>query len=582
MNRPVRPGGGVLRDESKEEEEPPSKRAVVSPSAIAAEIHQTFGPDESSQCMDFLPDFLEDGHFQDLNPYRSKSVAITAAGGDCQPDATLSNDEDDMMMIPSEQSVDALLAQDMAQLSVDEREEISFQLHGISTLQEDKETKESVQRGLTEFNRILLEQEKEATANPKGSLASSMAAYLLAKTKDGDYVQAEKFRLLFLRKARWDIPEAATAIYKHFTIKLELFREELLSKDILYSDLDERAQKLVYSGYVRVLPERDRGGRCVCYLSALSALVAEKDLPKPDDPSEVSDARCRALWYFAMCTLRDEDIQKKGIVLVAHAFGDVLPFYMDLKHLRRTKYIREGIPYTLMGAHFCHHNAMLNHAVNFIRFINGSDTRVRFRCHYSASLEEIKLLLGSYGIPAKYLPESIVDEETGEQKVSVEDHHKHCDQIREQEQMENASAIGVPRRFDVLFGRSGQARTHTGNYRCVHICEMHLQKYERISKFEKTEMAERIVSIIHESDGRFLKPTKYGWEEVDHDLARDKVAHIFRNLRKKQKRGSSSSLSSSAPSQSSSSIDHQEAEEGSSKPALAPEETKKLKRERAT
>ena len=477
----------------------------------------------SSKDFDFLPDFNVDDRpdCQQRNPF-------SKADRGCESNVQISDDDE----LPSEESVDALLAREMAQLSMEQREEINFELHGINSQQE--ETSISIQKGLAALSQVLVEQEQEAVANPKSPLATSMSAYLMAKVKDREYVEAEQFRLLFLRKTRWNIPEAASEIYKHFTIKLELFRDELLSQDILFSDLGEREQKIVYSGYVLMLAERDRAGRSVVIMSPLALMVAEADLPEAD-PLEVIESRSRVVWYMSLCFLRDEEVQRNGVVILVYAVGDILSFYKNLGYLRRFKYIREGIPYKVNSVHFCHSNALLKHFVNFVRLVNGSELRARFRIHYSNSLQEIKLALGSYGIPASSLPHILVDEKTGNQRLSVKDHHKWCAQIREQEQApEDAYVIGVPRRFDVLFGKDKIAKTHTGNYRCVHICQMHLSKYEKASKFEKTEIAERIIGIVHESNGRFLSPTKFGWEEVDDDLARKKIGHFFRRLRSEQ------------------------------------------------
>ena len=505
--------GALDNDKSPKEEGPSSKRS----SSVSEE---SFGSN-----FEFFPEFLRSdssGLYQ-LNPY-------SKTNGEHGPNFQIPDDDE----LPSEESVDALLAHEMAQLSMDEREEINFELHGINSQQE--ETSISIQKGLVALSQVLVEQEQEAVANPDSPLATSMSAYLIAKSKDREYVEAEQFRLLFLRATRWKIPEAANLIYKHLAIKSELFREELLSRDILFSDLDEREQKIVYSGYIRLLPERDRAGRNIVMISPLALMAVEADMPELD-PSEVIESRCRVIWYLSMCFLRDEDLQRNGAVMIPYAVGDMLSFYKNLGFIRRSKYIREGIPYRMVSAHFCHSNPMLKHFVNFVRFVNGQQTRVRFRCHYSSSLSEIALLLGSYGIPASSIPEMTVDPKTGKQKLSVKDHHKWCAQIRQQEQAEDAYVIGVPRRFDVLFGRGAQAKTHTGNYRCVHICEMHLTKYETASKFEKTEIAERIISIIHESNGRFLKPTKCGWEEVDDELAREKISHFFRRLRRGKTQG---------------------------------------------
>jgi hypothetical protein len=83
----------------------------------------------------------------------------------------------------------------------------------------------------------------------------------------------------------------------------------------------------------------------------------------------------------------------------------------------------------------------------------------------------------------------------------------------------------------VLFGRDNAAVRHTGNLRCQHIVLMQYQKYEAASKFGKADISERVVSLINEAGGRFLKPVNGGWTEVERDVAKNKIAHFFRKLR---------------------------------------------------
>ncbi|KAG7369630.1 hypothetical protein IV203_027376 [Nitzschia inconspicua] len=98
--------------------------------------------------------------------------------------------------------------------------------------------------------------------------------------------------------------------------------------------------------------------------------------------------------------------------------------------------------------------------------------------------------------------------------------------------------------FDVLFGR-GKVKDHYGNIYLHKLIAMNQDRYEAAERWEKTVIAEEIVSIIRDRGGRFLKPSKVNaiqtWEVVDIEAAREKVSHTFRSRRPK-----SSSLSSTA------------------------------------
>jgi hypothetical protein len=55
--------------------------------------------------------------------------------------------------------------------------------------------------------------------------------------------------------------------------------------------------------------------------------------------------------------------------------------------------------------------------------------------------------------------------------------------------------------------------------------------YERAKKFDKMQIAQRIVHTVHEYSGQFLKQEGAGWVVVDDVVARDKVSHAFRTRR---------------------------------------------------
>merc|ERR1712113_454413 len=98
----------------------------------------------------------------------------------------------------------------------------------------------------------------------------------------------------------------------------------------------------------------------------------------------------------------------------------------------------------------------------------------------------------------------------------------------------------VPTQSDVLFGKGRKMKQHPGNIACNLLCEEMQEAYESAGKFEKTDIAESIITAVHERGGRFLKATtgsnedadSCGWLEVDRLVAREKISHAFRRLRK--------------------------------------------------
>lgn len=220
--------------------------------------------------------------------------------------------------------------------------------------------------------------------------------------------------------------------------------------------------------------------------------------------------------------------------------------------------LRGALPQRVDAAHYCYNSAILRPFVAGIRLFIDADARFRLRPHYGTP-QSIEFELQTFGIPAEDSPMS------HDGAWSTQRHQEWIAalRLRDENQRENklqqSSTTCSPRRFDVLFGKSKEAREHTGNLRALHLCDMHWSKYEQSSKYGKTEVAEKIVSIIQESNGRFLKSEKGVWVEVSDDVAREKVSHFFRHMRAKMISRRSSSISAS--------------EESTSTPSLASEES---------
>ena len=179
---------------------------------------------------------------------------------------------------------------------------------------------------------------------------------------------------------------------------------------------------------------------------------------------------------------------------------------------------------------------MLRPFVTGILLFVDPTSRFRIRPHFG-TIEDIDFELQTFGIPTNVAPM---------RKDGVwhtEWHQQWLMTLRAREERDRAEArrgnsptvdnIIVPRRFDVLFGRGKTVKTHTGNLRALHLCEMNYHRYESsiTGKNGKTEVAEAILSMIHESGGRFLKPCDDGgWEEVGDEDAREKVSSVLGSL----------------------------------------------------
>jgi hypothetical protein len=157
-----------------------------------------------------------------------------------------------MTMAPMESNetllsaVQSTLAQDLNKISLNEREKVFEDLHGVSGLVD--ESPELVASCLAELEHRI--------ANIRGR-----SAYNAAVSKDSSYTSSRYLRLKFLRAEHFDCKKAAARLVGFFEKKLELFGLDSLARDLLISDLNEEDRKCLQSGLMTLVPEKDKAGR---------------------------------------------------------------------------------------------------------------------------------------------------------------------------------------------------------------------------------------------------------------------------------------------------------------------------------
>jgi hypothetical protein len=238
----------------------------------------------------------------------------------------------------------------------------------------------------------------------------------------------------------------------------------------------------------------------------------------------------------AMTALEDESNQKNGVVVVFLNTGKNKISFEEISYVWQEFKMRMGIPTRMASCHYCYDDHRLYPFVTLVRFLFGSSARGRFLPHFGKP-SEVNYELQTYGIPTQVLP---MDDDCNAFVTN------HLDWLKGRLSLESSesssarrvSSIVVPRRFDVLFGRGETISQHTGNQRAFHIVEMNRERYERASKFEKTQISDRIVHSIQQSFGRFLKKDDGGmWVVVTREEAREKISHSFRRLRELETSG---------------------------------------------
>mmetsp|Transcript_30749 Transcript_30749/g.72172 ORF Transcript_30749/g.72172 Transcript_30749/m.72172 type:complete len:295 (+) Transcript_30749:525-1409(+) len=231
------------------------------------------------------------------------------------------------------------------------------------------------------------------------------------------------------------------------------------------------------------------------------------------------------------CRSRNENVQQSGEVIVVYSGGE--PEKMDIPVFLTQ--MRRAFASDIQAIHVCQTTMTMRFFLATLKLFLDNFTRFRLQEH-RGTRQEINFALQTYGIntdDSPLRPDNTLDTTFHRKWLEAQKHYE--------ENSSRCQATLVPRRFDVLFGRSKRCMQHPGTMRCQLLVEMNFEEYEGEGKVERNLIAEKVVRIIHESGGRFLKwegdSTTGAWKEVDHDVARAKVTHFFRGFReRKQKR----------------------------------------------
>jgi hypothetical protein len=145
--------------------------------------------------------------------------------------------------------------------------------------------------------------------------------------------------------------------------------------------------------------------------------------------------------------------------------------------------------------------------------------------------KEVQQKLATFGILPHSLPVSV----DGELKLQ---NHREWLQMRRivegiEGDLDESKAITItPSRYDILFGRGRPMRDHPGNLELLFLVEQNSSAYNSANKQEKTRLSLEILRMLKTKPSRFLKKNTSGvWQEVDEDMAREKVSHAFRTMR---------------------------------------------------
>ena len=152
-----------------------------------------------------------------------------------------------------EDQIDTLVADALKNMTLEERENVYFEQHGVA--EEVKEDPQMVSQRLEQ-----LELHLQALKERRGI---SSAAFKLAELKFPDYCRDRSLRIEFLRAECFVAKKAAERMLRFFELKRALFGDAKLGTKITMEDLSPDDRYALRQGWAQILPSRDQVGRLV-------------------------------------------------------------------------------------------------------------------------------------------------------------------------------------------------------------------------------------------------------------------------------------------------------------------------------
>jgi hypothetical protein len=191
-----------------------------------------------------------------LNMKRREGEAAGCGMHFCSPFSSCDNNCLGVKMTRTPNNTDEQLTRELNQLTLQEREQVSEDIHGVSNIMgEDPD--------FVDHCLLLMDMELRRLKKQKKQTSAYETALFLAPR----LVMDREFRLMFLRAESFDPKKALHRMVKYFESKLEFFGFDKLVKTITQEDLHEDAKYVLGNGMYQILPAKDRSGRKIVFIA---------------------------------------------------------------------------------------------------------------------------------------------------------------------------------------------------------------------------------------------------------------------------------------------------------------------------
>jgi hypothetical protein len=170
-------------------------------------------------------------------------------------------------------------------------------------------------------------------------------------------------------------------MFQYWEDKLYLFGSGAAFRELRFGDLKVPDRKLICEGFIRILPETDRFGRHVLWMDHQ---VWNR---------ESQDAILRAIWFAVHEILKNEYVQKSGIVIIFNSPRRFcLKQQFDRKcHNHILRSLRDGLPVKVAAFHMIIQNTELNLVLPNMLHMLGPMIRARSVVIHCSAVRTLRL-----------------------------------------------------------------------------------------------------------------------------------------------------------------------------------------------
>jgi len=473
---------------------------------------------------------------------------------------------------------EALLTQEMLQLSFTDRNDVQEEIHGVKCLAPE-ETHDLLRDSLARLNveiELLPLQEKSAYVRVR---TQQEFARTQQQPVPPSYIDTLEFRLRFLRCELFLPKKAAIRMMGFLNVAYDLFGDCAMYRPVRLQDFTPQEKRDCQKARIQLLPQRACGtGRHIICLILDDASV------------QISMAtRHKILLVLTWTIGLDRDTQRHGFIMVFWFAPLSVPAFVNRVFLTRyqNKVRYDHIAVRISTMHICSlESHPFSHVFRSLLAIKGGTyIRTRLKMHTGTAIELLYTLQG-YGIPSNHIPLTY----TGNVKNAYWKAWMRQRLLIEQNPHDrtNLRLVDVPYLSDILFHRGNRYAAHLGNVKLRERIETKVMEqyvFERknttsgrndtttanVSTTDPVFLPYRTKSLIraiieelqHQSSGttpvRFLSWVKKGkddygrWEQLDstndHDkkLIITKAEWLFRECRKSYRKKTTNDWTATGP-----------------------------------